>query len=107
MTPLRWTSKSLRSLADQLRAQGHRASATLVARLLHEAGYSLQANAKTLEGTQNPDRDAQFQHIHDTVAGFLAAGDPVVSIDCKKKEPVGQLRTAAKSGARRVTPSGS
>jgi hypothetical protein len=92
MTPLRWTCKSLRQLAAQLRSQGHQASATLVQRLLHEAGYSLQANAKTVEGNQNPDRDAQFRHIHDTAAGFLAAGDPVVSIDCKKKELVGQFK---------------
>jgi hypothetical protein len=96
MTPLRWTCKSLRGLAAELGNRGHPASATLVARLLHEAGYSLQANAKTLEGTQNPDRDAQFQHIHDTAAGFLAAGDPVVSIDCKKKEPVGQFKNGGK-----------
>jgi hypothetical protein len=92
MTPLRWTCKSLRQLAAQLCSQGHQASATLVARLLHEAGYSLQSNAKTVEGNQNPDRDAQFRHIHDTAAGFLAAGDPVVSIDCKKKELVGQFK---------------
>ena len=87
MTPLRWTSKSLRSLAEQLRSQGHQVSATLVGRLLHEAGYSLQANSKTLEGAQHPDRDAQFRHIHDTVAAALAAGMPVISVDCKKKEP--------------------
>ena len=81
MTPLRWTSKSLRGLAEQLRSQGHQVSATLVGRLLHEAGYSLQANSKTLEGAQHPDRDAQFRHIHDTVAAALAAGMPVISID--------------------------
>src|SRR5438270_7336445 len=103
MTPLRWTSKSLRSLADQLRAQGHQVSPTLVQRLLHEAGYSLQANAKTLEGSQHPDRDAQFRHIHDTAAVFLAAGDPVVSVDAKKKENVGQF----KNGGREYQPKGS
>jgi hypothetical protein len=92
MTPLRWTSKSLRGLAEQLRTQGHRVSATLVGRLLHEAGYSLQANSKTLEGTAHPDRDAQFRHIHDTVATALATGTPVVSVDCKKKELVGQYK---------------
>jgi Rhodopirellula transposase DDE domain len=92
MTPLRWTSKSLRGLAEQLRSQGHRVSATLVGRLLHEAGYSLQANSKTLEGAQHPDRDAQFRHIHDTVAAALAAGTAVLSIDCKKKELVGQYK---------------
>jgi hypothetical protein len=96
MSPLRWTSRSLRSLADQLQTQGHPASATLVARLLHEAGYSLQANSKTLEGGQHPDRDAQFRHIHDTVAASLAAGTPVVSVDCKKKELVGQYKNNGK-----------
>ena len=92
MTPLRWTSKSLRGLSEQLRSQGHQVSATLVGRLLHEAGYSLQANSKTLEGAQHPDRDAQFRHIHDTVAAALAAGMPVLSVDCKKKELVGQYK---------------
>jgi hypothetical protein len=96
MTPLRWTSKSLRSLADQLRTQGHQASASLVQRLLHEAGYSLQANSKTLEGISHPDRDAQFRHIHDTATAFLAAGAPVVSVDCKKKELVGQYKNNGK-----------
>jgi hypothetical protein len=96
MTPLRWTCKSLRTLADELGDQGHQASPTLVQRLLHESGYSLQANAKTLEGNQNPDRDAQFRHIHDTAAGFLSAGDPVVSIDCKKKELVGQYHNSGR-----------
>ena len=102
MTPLRWTCKSLRTLADELGGQGHRASPTLVQRLLHESGYSLQANAKTLEGNQHPDRDAQFRHIHDTAAAFLAAGDPVISIDCKKKELVGQF----KNGGREWRPKG-
>jgi hypothetical protein len=103
MSPLRWTSKSLRALAGQLRAQGHPASATLVQRLLHEAGYSLQGNAKTLEGSQHADRDAQFQHIHDTAAAFLAAGEPAVSVDCKKKENVGEFR----NGGREYQPRGS
>jgi transposase len=102
MTPLRWTCKSLRTLAGQLRDQGHQVSASLVQRLLHEAGYSLQSNAKTVEGNQNPDRDAQFRHIHDTAAAFLAAGDPVVSVDCKKKELVGQF----KNGGREWRPKG-
>ena len=97
MTPLRWTSKSLQSLADQLRVQGHQVSPTLVQRLLHEAGYSLQSNTKTLEGSQHPDRgDAQFRHIHDTVAASLAAGMPVVSVDCKKKELVGRYKNNGK-----------
>ncbi len=92
MTPLRWTAKSLRTLAGELGAQGYQVSATLVGRLLHEAGYSLQANAKMVEGAQHADRDGQFRHIHDTVAQYTAAGDPVVSVDCKKKELVGQYK---------------
>ena len=96
MSPLRWTAKSLRRLAEQLCEQGHQVSATLVGRLLHEAGYSLQGNAKALEGTQHPDRDAQFRHIHDRVAAELAAGTPVVSVDCKKKELVGQYKNNGK-----------
>jgi hypothetical protein len=96
MTPLRWTSKSLRALATALRAQGHQVSATLVQRLLHEAGYSLQGNAKNLEGAGHPDRDAQFRHIHDTVAAAMAAGNPVVSVDCKKKELVGAYHNNGK-----------
>jgi transposase len=104
MTPLRWTSKSLRTLANALRQQGHQVSASLVQRLLHESGYRLQANAKTLEGSQHPDRDAQFQHIHDTVAGFLAARDPVISVDCKKKELVGQYKNSGQVWRRQGDP---
>lgn len=96
MTPLRWTSKSLRTLAAELQAQGYRVSASLVQRILHEAGYSLQGNAKALEGKQHADRDAQFRHIHDTVVEYSVAGDPVVSIDCKKKELVGQYKNDGK-----------
>jgi transposase len=102
MTPLRWTCKSLRTLAGELRGQGYQVSATLVSRLLHEAGYSLQGNAKTLEGSQHPDRDAQFQHIHDTAAEFGSTGDPVISVDCKKKELVGQF----KNGGQQWRPAG-
>jgi hypothetical protein len=92
MTPLRWTVKSLRTLAGELQAEGYRVSATLVQRLLHEAGYSLQGNAKTLEGNQHADRDAQFRHIHDTVTEYTATDDPVLSVDCKKKELLGQYK---------------
>ncbi len=96
MTPLRWTSKSLRTLATELAGQGHQVSATLVQRMLHEAGYSLQGNTKTIEGRQHADRDAQFAHIHDTVARRLAAGEPVISIDCKKKKIIGQFKNGGK-----------
>jgi len=91
-TPLRWTVKSLRTLAAELQSQGYQVSATLVQRLLHEAGYSLQSNAKTVEGKQHADRDGQFRHIHDTASEYMLAGEPVVSVDCKKKEIVGAYK---------------
>lgn len=89
MSPLRWTVKSTRVLAAELTHLGHQAGSSLVGRMLHYLGYSLQANAKVTEGAQHPDRDAQFHHINDTAAAHLAAGQPVISVDCKKKENVG------------------
>jgi transposase len=94
--PLRWTAKSLRNLAAELREQGHRISAASVAPLLRRLGYSLQANAKTREGAKHPDRDAQFQHINETVAAALAAGEPVISVDTKKKELIGDFKNAGR-----------
>ncbi|MGI9018360.1 MAG: ISAzo13 family transposase [Euzebya sp.] len=92
MSPLRWTSKSTRTLARELTAARSRGiSAWTVAKLLRKAGYRLQANAKTREGRQHPDRDAQFVYLADRVSGFLAAGDPVISVDTKKKELVGNF----------------
>jgi hypothetical protein len=88
-SPLRWTNKSTRTLAEQLRESNHPVSHTKVADLLHECGYSLQANRKMLEGADHPDRDAQFRHISRTVARRLAKGEPVISVDTKKKELVG------------------
>ncbi|TMR96006.1 ISAzo13 family transposase [Nonomuraea basaltis] len=88
-SPLRWTGKSLTKLADDLSAGGHRVGVHVVRRLLREAGYSLQADAKTIEGAQSPDRDPQFQHIHDLVLTALAARQPVISVDTEKKELVG------------------
>ena len=96
MSPLRWTAKSLVKLADELTAQGHPVSSSKVGQLLADMGYSLQAPAKEVEGKQHPDRDAQFGHINDTVAAFLDAGDPVISIDSKKKEVVGNLANKGK-----------
>lgn len=90
MRPLRWTTDSTADLADKLNKLGHQVSARTVARLLHEAGYSLQANVKVLEGSEHPDRDAQFTHINDTATAFLAGGEPVISVDTKKKELVGE-----------------
>ncbi|MFC7279768.1 ISAzo13 family transposase [Paractinoplanes rhizophilus] len=90
MSPLRWTTKSLSQLVKALYGLGFRVSKKTVSRLLKQAGYRLQATFKTKEGAQHPDRDAQFGHINDTAARFLAAGDPVVSMDAKKKELVGE-----------------
>jgi hypothetical protein len=89
MSPLRWTIKSTHQLARELGRLGHQAGASLVGRTLHYLGYSLQANAKVTEGAQHPDRDDQFRYINDTATEHLAAGQPVISVDCKKKELVG------------------
>lgn len=88
-SPLRWTTKSTSHLAGELAKEGHRVTDRTVARLLRQAGYSLQGNAKTIEGKQHPDRDAQFRYINAQVGAFQAAGDPVISVDTKKKELVG------------------
>ena len=100
--PLRWTSKSVRMLAAELGRMGHQASRNLVATLLHDLGYSLQANRKTLEGADHPDRDAQFAHLNARVAEQLAAGEPAISVDTKKKELVGPF----KNGGREWQPTG-
>ena len=92
MSPLRWTTKSLRRLAAELGRQGHAVSYRIVADLLHELGYSLQANRKTLEGSAHPDRDAQFRHLNAAVQLQLGLGGPVISVDTKKKELVGPFR---------------
>ena len=91
-SPLRWTSKSVRHLAEQLQAMGHATSHTLVAELLHDSGFSLQANRKTREGPQHPDRDAQFRYINDQVRRFQDRGQPAISVDTKKKELVGDFK---------------
>jgi len=90
-TSLRWTSRSLRSLSKELKGMGHAASHRLVRDLLHQEGYSLQANRKTTEGSAHPDRDAQFHYINKSVAAYQAAGWPVISVDTKKKELVGDF----------------
>jgi transposase len=89
MSALRWTLKSTYELASELQAQGFRASAELVRRLLHQMGYSLQAPAKANEGTAHPDRDAQFAYINKLVKARLKLGEPVISVDTKKKELIG------------------
>jgi hypothetical protein len=89
MSPLRWTLKSTYSLSDSLVGDGFVVSAELVRRLLHQMGYSLQAPAKQLEGSSHPDRDAQFRYLNDLAVDFLDSGEPVISVDTKKKELIG------------------
>jgi hypothetical protein len=101
-SPLRWTCKSVRKLAEELNRQGHQVSHRLVAELLQELGYSLQANRKTREGTAHPDRDAQFEHLHAQVQAYQGDGQPVISVDTKKKELVGDF----KNGGRELRPQG-
>src|ERR687894_331597 len=95
-SPLRWTTKSTRHLAGELRARGHAVSHSAVANLLRSIGYSLQSPRKTLEGAQHPDRDAQFRYLNSLAAQFLAAGEPVISVDTKKKELVGRFGQAGR-----------
>jgi hypothetical protein len=101
-SPLRWTCKSVRKLAEELRRLGHDASHTLVSELLREQKYSLQANRKTMEGASHPDRNAQFEHISEKVQQFLRLGQPAVSVDTKKKELIGEF----KNGGREWRPKG-
>jgi transposase len=91
-SPLRWTCKSVRKLSEELRRLGHQTSHRMVAELLHELGYSLQANRKTLEGSTHADRDQQFQHINQQVTQLLTQRQPVISVDTKKKELVGDFK---------------
>src|SRR4051812_29079014 len=92
MSPLRWTTKSTRKLADELRRQGWQISADTVAALLGAEGFRLQANPKTLEGKQHPDRDAQFRYLNEQVIDHQSTDDPVISVDAKKKELVGPYK---------------
>ena len=93
---LRWTCKSVRKLAEELNRAGHQTSHRMVAELLHELGYSLQANRKTLEGADHVDRDAQFQHINEQVKQLLARHQPIISVDTKKKELVGEFKNTGR-----------
>jgi len=101
-TPLRWTCKSSRHLSSELNRQGHKTSHRMVVALLHELGYSLQANRKTVEGASHPDRNAQFEYINRKVKEHLRSKDPVISVDTKKKELVGNF----KNGGREWRPQG-
>ena len=101
-SPLRWTCRSTRNLAEELTRQRHPVGPRTVAKLLHQAGYSLQGNRKTREGTSHPDRNAQFEHINGLVRQFLDRGHPAISVDTKKKELVGDF----KNGGREWHPAG-
>ncbi|MEV5303756.1 ISAzo13 family transposase [Streptomyces diastaticus] len=96
MSPLRWTVKSTRALAGELSRAGHKVSADTVADLLREEGFSLQANAKTLEGGQHADRDAQFRYLNEQAREHREAGEPVISVDTKKKELVGEFKNSGR-----------
>jgi hypothetical protein len=102
-SPLLWTCKSLRKLSQGLRDMGHKIGRTVVGELLYRLDYRLQANRKTREGASHPDRDAQFRYINDQVKAALAAGEPAISVDTKKKELVGDF----KNGGREWRPKGS
>ena len=96
MSPLRWTCKSVRTLAAELTRQGHQVSYQTVSEVLQQSGYSLQANRKTREGTAHPDRNAQFEHIARRAKEFQKRGQPVISVDTKKKELVGDFKNAGR-----------
>jgi len=103
-SPLRWTCKSRAKLTAALTAQGWRVSSTTVGRLLNGLGYRLQSVRKSREGTEHPDRNAQFEHINGTAVTFLAQGEPVISVDTKKKELVGDFKNAGQEWAPAGTP---
>ncbi len=103
-SPLRWTIKSVRRLAEELREMGHRASPQLVDELLHNLDFSLQANRKVREGGRHPDRNAQFEFINRQVKNHLRRGEPTISVDAKKKELVGNYRNAGREWHRKGKP---
>jgi len=100
---LRWTCKSTAKLAEEMRRRGHQIGARTVAQLLHDLDYSLQANRKTREGSPHPDRNAQFEHINRQIQVFQRRGQPVISVDTKKKELAGEFN----NGGREWQPKGS
>ena len=104
MSALRWTCKSTARLAEELTRQAHPIGAWTVGALLRAAGYSLQSNRKTKEGATHPDRNAQFEHINTMVKRLQQRGQPVISVDTKKKELVGQFKNGGASGSPRANP---
>jgi len=104
MRALRWTAKSTANLADELTAGGHPCAPRTVAKLLTQLGFSLHGNSKTIEGRQHPDRDAQFRYINDLVAAFQDDGQPVISVDTKKKELIGNYANGGAEWSRKARP---
>ena len=104
MSPLKWTCKSTRELSAELKERGHSASPTTIGKLLKNAGYSLQANRKTVEGKQHPDRNAQFEHISRRVKSQQRAGQPAISVDTKKKEIIGNYKNPGRTWRRKGKP---
>ncbi len=104
MSFLKWTNKSTYKIAEELNLQGYKIDPDTVGRLLKERGYSLQANVKTKEGGSGPERDAQFRHINEQVKKFMMQGDPVISVDTKKKEIVGDFKNAGKTWRKKGQP---
>jgi hypothetical protein len=104
MSLLKWTTKSTRGLADELTQRGHPVSWRTVARCLHDLDYSLQLNRKTVEGSDHPHRDAQFRYINRQVRNHIRTGDPVISVDTKKKELVGNFRNGGRTWRKRGHP---
>ena len=101
-SPLRWTSRSLRKLSEEMKRMGHNISHMTVGKLLGKLGYTLQSNKKPHEGGNRPDRDAQFKHINDTAEQFMGESQPIISVDAKKKELVGEF----KNNGREYRPAG-
>ncbi len=103
-SPLCWTIRSLRTLANLLAAKGHPVSFRAVGSMLHERGYSLQSNRKTKEGSDHPDRDLQFRHINDTACGFIRRKQPVISVDTEKKELIGNFKNNGQEWRKKGAP---
>jgi len=96
MSLVRWTTKSLHHLVQALAAKGHRIQKSALAEILHDLGFSLHVNKKSIEGTSHPDRDAQFHHINSTCKVFEQNGNPIISVDCKKKELLGNFKNGGR-----------
>ena len=102
--PLKWTSKSLRNLSDAMKLKGYNVGKTTIGVMLHDLGYSLQGNKKTLEDSKHADRDVQFQHINDSVLAAHKQSNPAVSVDAKKKENIGNYKNNGREYSEKSKP---